>query len=161
MAIEDAAVLGHLFSHLSHSSQITPLLRAYETLRHARTAATQASSRLNQHIFHLPDGPDQEARDASMRAAYRAERRRWGLPVPPPEGKGGATSLKNDEESFKADGNSNQWADQKKNVAQFGYDADRAVEEWWREKGEKMCRRLEEAAKEEPREYQQKHRARL
>ena len=155
MAIEDAAVLGHLFSHLSHPAQISPLLRAYEGLRHARTAGTQASSRLNQHIFHLPDGPEQEARDASMRAAMRAERRRWGLPVPPPAGDA------KEDDTFKGDGNSNQWADQKKNFEQFGYDADKVVEEWWREKGERMCKRLEATANEGTRVYRHEHVARL
>ena len=48
MAVEDAAALGNILSHISHLSQLTPMLRAYEGLRHARTSATQASSRLNQ-----------------------------------------------------------------------------------------------------------------
>ncbi|KAF8122377.1 hypothetical protein EV363DRAFT_1436721 [Boletus edulis] len=58
MAVEDAAVLGNLFSRLSSPAQIAPLLCAYESIRYDRATATQASSRLNQHIFHLPDGPE-------------------------------------------------------------------------------------------------------
>ncbi|KAF8421749.1 hypothetical protein L210DRAFT_3672418 [Boletus edulis BED1] len=58
MAVEDAAVLGNLFSRLSSPAQIAPLLRAYESIRYDCATATQASSRLNQHIFHLPDGPE-------------------------------------------------------------------------------------------------------
>ena len=73
MAIEDAAVLGNLFSRISHPSQIAPLLYAYEKLRLPRTASTQASSRLNQHVFHLPNGVEQEQRDADMRAAMGVE----------------------------------------------------------------------------------------
>ena len=69
MAVEDAAILGHLFARVSSQAHVGPLLRAYERLRFPRTANTQASSRLNQHIFHLPDGPAQAARDAGMRAA--------------------------------------------------------------------------------------------
>lgn len=50
MAVEDAAVLGNVFSHLSHPSQIAPMLHAYKELRFERTAATQSSSRLNQKV---------------------------------------------------------------------------------------------------------------
>ncbi|PCH34614.1 FAD/NAD(P)-binding domain-containing protein [Wolfiporia cocos MD-104 SS10] len=126
MAIEDAAVLGNLLSHISHISQLKPLLYAYESLRLPRTAATQASSRLNQKIFHLPDGPEQEARDFQMRQAMEAElamleRERAGLPVV--------------EDTM--EGNPNQWADRKKNNVQFGYDADAVAAKWWQEVGER------------------------
>ena len=123
MAIEDAAVLGNLFSRLTHESQIYPLLKAYEKLRLPRTANTQASSRLNQHIFHLPDGPEQEARDASMKAAMEKE----------------LAMLRGEEleGNLGFDGNLNQWADRKKNLLQFGYDADAAAEQWWAEEGER------------------------
>lgn len=121
MAIEDAAVLGNLFSRLSHPSQITPLLLAYEKLRLKRTADTQGSSRLNQYIFHLPDGPEQEARDASMRAAMDAEFR----------------MLNGEDVGLTLEGSSNQWADRKKNEMQFGYDADLVADRFWAEVGEK------------------------
>src|SRR5882724_11882776 len=121
------------------------MLRAYQDLRLPRTAETQLSSRLNQkardltpplafalthyvQIFHLPDGPAQEARDANMRSAM----------------------LSLDQGDFV--GNQNQWADRTKNDKQFGcacflsvlchaehacrYDADREAERWWRETGE-------------------------
>lgn len=127
MAIEDAAVLGNIMSRLSHPVELLPMLRGYEVLRHARTAATQASSRLNQHIFHLPDGRAQEERDANMRAAMEAERAKWGLDGAQPS-------------EFSGEGNSNQWADQRKNIEQFGYDADAEAERWWNEKGERICR---------------------
>ncbi|KAG8980865.1 hypothetical protein FRB94_002698 [Tulasnella sp. JGI-2019a] len=110
MAIEDGAVLGNLFSRITHRSQIAPLLYAFETLRLPRTSLVQASSRLNQKIFHLPDGPEQEARDAAMRQAMRGEL---------------------------ATGNPNQWADKEKSRALFGYDADWAVDEWWETRGYK------------------------
>jgi len=64
---------------------------------------------LNQEIFHLPDGPDQRARDDAMRAAMTAEL----------EGK------------RIADGNPNQLADRTKNNIQFDYDAYAEVEGWW------------------------------
>lgn len=112
MAIEDAAVLGNLFSRLSHKSQIKPLLNAYQELRHARTADAQAQSRLNQKIFHLHDGPEQRARDDSMKRAMLGHK-------------------------DVVDGSPNQWADKKKSEALFGYDADKEVEKWWEEKGAK------------------------
>ena len=115
MAIEDAAVLGNLFSRLSHTSQIAPLLHAYEKLRLKRTADTQGSSRLNQHIFHLPDGPEQEARDASMRAAMDVEFR----------------MLSGEKVELTLEGSSNQWADRTKNDIAFGYDANRSADERW------------------------------
>lgn len=115
MAIEDAAVLGRLLSHVSRPSQVAPLLHAYESLRLPRTAATQVSSRLNQHIFHLPDGPEQVARDQAMRVAMEAE--------------------KNANE-VSTIGNPNQWADKEKNHIQFGYDADEMAERWWNEEGQ-------------------------
>ncbi|KAG8931267.1 hypothetical protein FRC03_011366 [Tulasnella sp. 419] len=104
MAVEDGAVLGNLFSRLNSASQIPFLLRTYENMRLKRTADTQASSRLNQVIFHLEDGPEQVKRDASMKAAMNGE---------------------------EGDNNANQWADKKKSAAQFGYDADEAVNTWW------------------------------
>lgn len=67
------------------------------------------SSRLNQTIFHLPDGPEQRARDDAMREAMAAELE--GTPMP--------------------DGNPNQWADRSKNRIQFDYDAYAEVEKWW------------------------------
>ena len=74
-----------------------------------RATATQESSRLNQNIFHLPDGPEQRARDDAMRAAMAAELD--GEPIP--------------------DGNPNQWADRTKSRFQFDYDAYAEVEQWW------------------------------
>jgi salicylate hydroxylase len=122
MAIEDAAVLGNLFSRLSDPCQIKYLLLEYQQLRLPRTAEVQLSSRLNQHIFHLPDGPEQVARDESMRTAMNAEL------------SGNKSEL--------ANGNPNQWADKSKNIALFGYDADLEVERWWNRKGEKELRSL-------------------
>ncbi|RDX43059.1 FAD/NAD(P)-binding domain-containing protein [Lentinus brumalis] len=136
MAIEDAAVLGNLLSRLSHPAQLKPLLQAYEDLRLPRTAETQRQSRLNQKIFHLPDGPEQEQRDADMRKATEAELRRWR------EGKRAADD--------KLAGSANQWADEDKNLAQFAYDADEAAERWWADVGEKQVGGLASGAAREP-----------
>lgn len=131
MAVEDAAVLGNLLSRLQHPAQLLPLLRGYESLRHARTAETQASSRLNQKIFHHPDGPEQERRDASMRAAMEVELAKV---------RDSSAIGRESKTNFSGEGNSNQWADQRKNREQFGYDADAEAERWWRDEGETACK---------------------
>ncbi|KAI0820847.1 FAD/NAD-P-binding domain-containing protein [Trametes gibbosa] len=128
MAIEDAAVLGNLLSHLSDPSQLRTFIQAYEDLRLPRTAETQRQSRLNQKIFHLPDGPEQEVRDAGMRQAMEAELRKM-------QGEAARAEPGAEEEAFA--GSPNQWADPKKSAAQFAYDADAVAERWWRTVGEK------------------------
>ncbi|PCH42698.1 FAD/NAD(P)-binding domain-containing protein [Wolfiporia cocos MD-104 SS10] len=87
MAIEDAAVLGILLSHVSSVSQLPNLLRAYESVRLPRASQTQTWSTANQNYSHLPDGPEQEARDAALRKVAEkelaaAERMRNGECVP-------------------------------------------------------------------------------
>jgi len=121
MAVEDAAVLGSLLTHVSSLDQIPFFLRAYEKLRHARCTDTQGQARLNQKIFHLPDGAEQQTRDADMRSAMEAEL---------------------NGEAIEAEGNQNQWADKKKSKAQFSYDADEEANKWWREEGEKELQDL-------------------
>ncbi|KAF8178149.1 hypothetical protein K438DRAFT_1769665 [Mycena galopus ATCC 62051] len=119
MAIEDAAVLGVLFSHVTSRRQIRPLLHAYQALRYPRTTDTQLASRLNQKIFHLPDGPEQEARDLSMREGMEESLR---------EERG---ELSRDDSA----GNANVWADRPKNRIQFLYDAEVEAERWWKTSG--------------------------
>jgi salicylate hydroxylase len=85
-----------------------------------RATATQESSRLNQKIFHLPDGPEQRARDDAMRAAMEAELEGKAIP----------------------DGNPNQWADRSKNSVQFDYDAYPEVERWWNAGGRQSIEAL-------------------
>ncbi|KAG8747604.1 hypothetical protein FRC10_000146 [Ceratobasidium sp. 414] len=72
MAIEDAAVLGSLFSRHSDENSVEFLLNAYEELRIPRTAAVQKDSGANAEVFHLPDGPAQQARDEGWKLAGKA-----------------------------------------------------------------------------------------
>ena len=44
----------------------------------------------------------------------------------------GTATLTADDEHI---GNANQWADKKKNIEQFSYDADAVAEQWWEEYG--------------------------
>lgn len=122
MAIEDAAVLGVLFSHISSREQIRPILHAYQALRYPRTTITQLASRSNQTIFHLPDGPEQEARDKSMRQAMEdALREERGEPA-----------------LNASSGNANVWADRGKSGTQFGYDAEMEAERYFKEELERL-----------------------
>jgi salicylate hydroxylase len=113
MAIEDAAVLGHLFSRLSHASQITPLLKAYEEIRIPRVTSTQKASQANQGRFHLPDGPLQRGRDAVMKAAMQTTLR-------------AASSQPNTNRSI--------FFGHEKSLEalQFGYDAESEADRWLR-----------------------------
>ncbi|GJJ14116.1 hypothetical protein Clacol_008373 [Clathrus columnatus] len=126
MAIEDAAVLGTLLSHISHFDQLPIFLKAYQDLRLDRTAETQLSSRLNQKIFHLPDGPEQRKRDADMTAAMNA---------------------RGNDDNGAFEGNLNQWADKRKSQEQFGYDAYEAAKLWWSQIGQKEVKSLKAGEK--------------
>ncbi|GAA1027093.1 hypothetical protein GCM10009557_07100 [Virgisporangium ochraceum] len=68
-AIEDAAVLTTCLAEAC-GRNLPRTLSRYESLRRGRTTRVQQMSRANGHRFHLPDGPDQEARDAAMRTSF-------------------------------------------------------------------------------------------
>lgn len=107
-------MLANLLLHLSHPSQLSAFLLAYQTLRIPRTAMTQLDARALGVHHHLPDGPAQEARDRSMRESMEA-------------------ALKEAAGDF--EGNANVWVDRAKNKEQFDYDAEEAVRVWWEENG--------------------------
>ena len=81
----------------------------HRTPRLPRVSTTQDSSRLNQKIFHLPDGSAQRARDEAMCTAMVAELSERGKLIP-------------------TVGNPNQWADRTKSRIEFGYDTYTEVE---------------------------------
>ena len=65
MAIEDAAVLAECLATVQNSS--TDLYKAvfeYQELRKPRVGHAREITRGNADLFMLPDGPEQEARDA-------------------------------------------------------------------------------------------------
>jgi salicylate hydroxylase len=73
-AIEDGATLA---ACLAEGGDPAEALRRYEGLRRPRATRVQALSAGNKTRFHLPDGPDQRARDEAMAAggtdfSYRA-----------------------------------------------------------------------------------------
>ena len=63
-AIEDGATLAACLA--GAGADITGALRRYERLRIPRTSRLQAMSAGNKTRFHLPDGPEQQQRDAGM-----------------------------------------------------------------------------------------------
>jgi salicylate hydroxylase len=68
-AIEDAAALAACLSDADGRDVPAALIR-YETIRRGRAARVQEMSRANGRRFHLPDGPDQQARDAAMASSF-------------------------------------------------------------------------------------------
>ncbi|KAH8902077.1 FAD/NAD(P)-binding domain-containing protein [Coniochaeta sp. PMI_546] len=62
-ALEDGAVLGGLLGHIQTKAQLPQALRLYEKLRKARGDAIARETFKQRHDFHLPDGPEQQARD--------------------------------------------------------------------------------------------------
>lgn len=119
--IEDAAVLGSLFSRITAKSQIPALLKAYETIRYDRATSVQLTALSLQKVFHHADGPEQRERDAAMRRAMDLalkEARGEAIPKDISSGK-----------------NPNAWVDKAKKDGLLNYDADKAVEEWWTEHG--------------------------
>jgi salicylate hydroxylase len=61
--LEDGATLT---ACLLHHADVPRALQRYERLRLPRATKIQAMSTENKHRFHLPDGPEQEERDARM-----------------------------------------------------------------------------------------------
>jgi len=121
MSIEDAAVLGNLLSRISHISQLGALLQAYQDLRIGRATEAQQASRINQRVYHLPDGEEQKRRDENMKKSMasqstgnRAEV--WVKPVAnqkPERNEAGDAKL-------------------------LGYDPDAEVDKWWASHGKDL-----------------------
>ncbi|KAJ5302936.1 Monooxygenase FAD-binding [Penicillium atrosanguineum] len=65
-AVEDAAALGVLLSLISSRHEIPDALKVYEQSRKQRAETVQASGSENRITLHLPDGPEQLARDAQF-----------------------------------------------------------------------------------------------
>jgi hypothetical protein len=72
MAIEDAAVLGNLFSRLKSRDNIKFLLHAYQELRQTRCTYVQGREELAHICYPLREGAAEnlEQRDEELREAY-------------------------------------------------------------------------------------------
>lgn len=110
--MEDAVVLGTIFSRLSTRDHIIPFLGAYQELRQHRCQAVRISEVEKMAFLMLPAGPDRDARDASMRAELDRGEYDWT------EADEGA--LRRQWEEFRDD---------------FGYNAYEAADTWWVEWG--------------------------
>ncbi|OQE26651.1 hypothetical protein PENSTE_c005G10326 [Penicillium steckii] len=68
-AVEDAAALGILLSGITSQHEIPSALQVYEKTRKQRAETVQQSGTENRIALHLPDGPEQLARDAQFQAS--------------------------------------------------------------------------------------------
>ena len=80
--IEDAAVLGRLFSKLESKGQIKDVLKTYEAIRKPRVSVIIAESEARGDIFQMPDGKAQQERDLELRKAGEGEGFPRGLEDP-------------------------------------------------------------------------------
>jgi len=74
-SIEDAAVLARCLAE--DTQDPAGALRRYEALRIGRTTRLQETSHARAHVNHLPDGPEQEARDQALAAADPLAASEW------------------------------------------------------------------------------------
>ncbi|KAI5818278.1 hypothetical protein BZA77DRAFT_307884 [Pyronema omphalodes] len=66
-AIEDAATLAECISRARSTDDFGAVLRVFQLIRKPRCEKIQKGSMENGDIWHMPDGPEQEARDADMK----------------------------------------------------------------------------------------------
>lgn len=80
--MEDAASLGVVLSSISSKDEIPQALKAYEKAQKARAEHIQQSCLTTRAALHLPDGPEQEARDQKFKALSSggASDDKWGDP---------------------------------------------------------------------------------
>ena len=72
-AIEDAATLGQCLRMLP----IDQVGLVYEQIRKSRASQIQSNSRAQRSRNHLPDGPEQEARDEMLKDPVKARAYTW------------------------------------------------------------------------------------
>ncbi|PLB55574.1 salicylate hydroxylase [Aspergillus steynii IBT 23096] len=102
-AVEDAAALGVLLSNITSHREIPQVLEAYQLSRKHRAETVQQSGSENRITLHLPDGPEQEARDEQFLA------------------------------SMKGGSNPDRWSDRETQRFLWGWDAEKAAMEAWKE----------------------------
>ena len=71
-ALEDAEVLGQCIANCSAPEELAAAMELYEIIRKGRCERIQEISRQNATTFSMPDGKDQEARDAKFAQARKA-----------------------------------------------------------------------------------------
>lgn len=109
LAVEDAAVLGGLMSHLRTRKQIPQFLAAFQELRQDRSIEVKESEWRNALICTMPPGEMRDQRDAA---------------------------LKSSNENSDDDWDDNALRKQYDSIGSiFGYNATEAAEDWWRKWG--------------------------
>ena len=73
MAVEDGAALAETLSFVSETSQLPHALEVWQKVRVQRSSQMQQASAINGVLWHFGDGPEQKARDESMRAEVARE----------------------------------------------------------------------------------------
>ena len=86
MAVEDGAALAEVLSQMDSRDQLPTALELFQTERMRRSSQMQEASLVNGKIWHFPDGPEQRARDESMRPEvegrpFMASANQWSDPV--------------------------------------------------------------------------------
>lgn len=104
IAVEDAAALAAALSLVEAREDVPKALRVLEEVRKVRAEGMQQAGWLNGEIWHLHDGPLQQARDEGMGEEREAEKRGWC---------------------------SNQWSDPTCQAWTYGYDAVKEIEQRW------------------------------
>ncbi|KZT09779.1 FAD/NAD(P)-binding domain-containing protein [Laetiporus sulphureus 93-53] len=110
MALEDAAVLAKLFSHLTRHEQIESFLCAFQDIRQKRCEVARQSEVGLLALVTMEDGPEQEARDKTMQTRYRAGKNVF------------------DSEDGENGVESEQWVEIR---TIFGYDCEDEADNWW------------------------------
>ena len=67
-SLEDGAVLGGVLGYVTSKDQVREAVTLYERLRKARGEAIVKQTFEQRDSFHMPDGPEQEKRDALFRS---------------------------------------------------------------------------------------------
>ncbi|KAJ5619826.1 Monooxygenase FAD-binding [Penicillium lagena] len=101
-AVEDAAALGVVLSSITSHKDIPRALQVYEKSRKQRAETVQQSGSENRITLHLPDGPEQRARDEQFRASASGT-------------------------------NPDKWSDRETQEFLWGWDAEKAALDAWKE----------------------------
>ncbi|TDL17810.1 FAD/NAD(P)-binding domain-containing protein [Rickenella mellea] len=125
MAIEDAAALGNILSHLSSQDQLPVFLKTYQSIRHRLASAAQAISRMSKQLLQIPPAPH----DAAMRVMKGED----AIKHVEKDLDGGFAPLRT-----YAVVNDTPGADEQKEIESLLCDVDEAVDKWWAEEGERI-----------------------
>lgn len=73
MAVEDAAALAETLRCMPHRDMLGQAIAIFERVRIPRVKQVHEASRMHDYTLHLPDGPEQRARDKAMEREVRGE----------------------------------------------------------------------------------------